>query len=59
MVDLPPLPTADEVRALREQTGAGLVECKRILQRRWLAEAIERSETIDDLKAVLRVMTDL
>ncbi len=43
MIELPPLPTPDQIRSYRDDNGTGMMETKRILQREWR----------------LRVLTDL
>lgn len=46
--------TADQIRAMREETGRGLQECKRILQKQALLRELEQATTMDELKRVIR-----
>ena len=46
--------TADAVKAMRERTGLGLQQCKKILEQEALFDQLERATSIDDLKRIIR-----
>ena len=50
--------TADEVKAMRERTGLGMQECKRIIKGKIIREAIAEATTVEQLRLVLSVMVD-
>lgn len=41
-------PTVEEVKALREETGEGMVACKKILEQKYAEE--EKSEMFDEVR---------
>ena len=50
--------SADDIKALREKTGWGLLECKRHFERKGLLEAVDKATSVDELKAILRCLID-
>ena len=46
--------SANDVRALRERTGLGLAECKRILQNNELHDMLDAAKTVKELKFIIR-----
>jgi hypothetical protein len=44
---------ANEVRAIRDQLGVGIMEARRIAQGRELLARIDKAETLADLKPIL------
>jgi translation elongation factor EF-Ts len=42
--------TIENIRKMREDTGMGLMECKRILQKSDIHDAICEATTVEDLK---------
>lgn len=47
-----------EVKAMREKTGLGLQDCKRIIKGRIVREAIAEATTVEQLRLILAVMVD-
>ena len=50
--------TADEVKAMRERTGLGMQDCKRIIKGKIIREAVAEATTVEQLRLVLSVMVD-
>lgn len=50
--------TAEEVKALRNETGDGMMRCKEILQRKALIEAIYNLECSEELREILIYLAD-
>ncbi len=50
--------TADEVKAMREKTGLGMLDCKRIIKGRIVREAVAEATTVEQLRLILSVMVD-
>lgn len=49
-------PRPDQVRALRETTGIGMDEAKKVIRASLLLEAIDKAQDLDDIKVCLRAM---
>lgn len=50
-------PTAAEIHAYREASGAGMIEAKRVFQGRYAREALETDDPAE-LRAVVRLLLD-
>lgn len=48
-----------EVRAMREEQGLGMYECKRIILKRKIVAAIDGVEDIDHVRDILRALMEL
>jgi translation elongation factor EF-Ts len=48
----------EEVREMRETSGMGMMECKRIIIRRQIVEHLANANTVDELRVVLQAMLD-
>jgi translation elongation factor EF-Ts len=47
---------AKQVLEMRERTGLGLHECKRILRKEILLEMLDRATTVEELKAIVKAI---
>ena len=52
------MPSANQVRELRETSGLGLMECKRILEGEELMRDIEDATSFNDVRSILRRIVD-
>jgi hypothetical protein len=52
------MPTAEQMMALREQTGLGIMELKKVFQGRALRRRLEWADSIEDLVPVIRDLVD-
>lgn len=51
--------TAEDVRAERERSGRGMMECKRSFEKREILQLIDSAATVAELKDILRwLVTD-
>lgn len=52
-------PTLEEVRALREETGAGMYDCKRKIVKDRLLDALQDTDlTVEDLREMLIIIVE-
>lgn len=51
--------TAEEVRTMREESGMGMMECKKILLKNIMREACAEAQTVDDLRPIILQLIDM